>query len=291
MCQQKIPEPDWLWVLPAAITTGEVADTVTKSLTIRGQNGELARPNVRDPGTDFSDFPNSAEVVPVGEFYMSMGWNYVASRAPQVTDNFVPFAFRFGIVEDVELRITGDGVTQEDGPDYNQTGFSPLSLGFKWHLLDQQEERYLPALGLEVDVDTRLASAFFDPGHAVPVISFNFDQPLPGNWSLGWNTGVTWQVDDDGDQFAQWNLPWSVVYSFNDDFELYWQGLLNLPASSAVQQELLTGIGFNAYLSDQWEFWGNYNWGLTQQSDFRCVLVGLTFAGNLPQLADWQRGY
>jgi hypothetical protein len=36
-----------------------------------GQDGELARPNVRDPGTDFSDYPNSAEVVPVGEFYLS----------------------------------------------------------------------------------------------------------------------------------------------------------------------------------------------------------------------------
>lgn len=227
MCQQDTLTPHWPSLVPAAAATSDwfgALDLSASSWIIRGQDGGLVRPNVRDPGTDFSDFPNSAEVVPIGEFYLSMGWNYATAHAPQFTDNFVPFACRLGIVEDLELRITGDGVTQEDGFDYNQTGFSPLSFGFKWHLLDQQEERYLPALALEVDVDTRLASDCFDPGQGVPAGSFNFDQPLPGNWSLGWNTGVTWEVGDDGGQFAQWNLPWSLVYAFNDDFEIYRHG-------------------------------------------------------------------
>lgn len=292
-CQQNTLAPHW----PAEVSTTatsdwfDAADPAATAWIIRGQDGELARPNVRDPGTDFSDFPNSGEVVPVGEFYLSMGWNYVASRGPQVTDNFVPFALRFGIVEDVEIRMTGTGITQEDGPNYNETGFSPLSFGFKWHLVDQCEDCYRPGVGLEVDVSTRLASDFFDPGRVVPDFSFNFDQPLPENWSLSWNTGVTWQVGDDGGQFAQWNLPWSLVYAFNDNFELYWHGLLNLPASSGVQEELITGAGLNVYLGDQWSIWGNYNWGLTQQSDFRCVIVGLTFAGNVPQLPFWHRNH
>jgi hypothetical protein len=259
------------------------------SWIMRGQDGELSRPNVRDPGTDYSDFPNSAEVVSVGEYYLSVGWNYTATRAPQVTDNFVPFAVRFGVIEDVELRITGQGVTQEDGPDYNETGFSPLSFGFKWHLLDSRAERYRPAMGLEVDVATRIASDFFDPGHPVPVVSLNFDQPLPGAWSLSWNTSVTWEVGDNGAQFAQWNLPCSLDYAFNDDFDVYWQGLLNLPASAGVQEELLTGVGFNAYLGDRWSIWGNYNWGLTQPSESRCVFVGLTFAGSASGFALMRR--
>jgi hypothetical protein len=278
--------------MPPATVTSEVFDTddrTSNAWIIRGQDGELPRPNVRDPGTDFSDFPNSAEVVPVGEFYLSLEWNYETSRAPQITDNFVPFTFRFGVIEDVELRVTGSGVTQEDGPGYNETGFSPLGFGFKWHLLDQREGCYLPAVGLEVDVTTRIASSFFDPGRAVPDFSLNFDQPLLGNWSLGWNTGVTWQVGDDGGQFEQWNLPWSLDYAFDDNFDVYWHGLLNLPASSGIQEELLTGVGFNAYLGNQWSIWGNYNWGLTQQSDNQNVVVGVTFAGNVPQLAFWHR--
>ena len=96
------------------------------------------------------------------------------------------------------------------------------------------------------------------------------------------NTGVTWQVGDDGGQFAQWNLPWSLVYAFNDNFEMYWHGLLNLPGSSGLQEELVTGAGLNFYLGDQWSIWGNYNWGLTQQSDFRCVLVGPDLRGKCP---------
>lgn len=290
ICQQDTPATQWPLREPIASATNGGEDAVGSPASpwmIRGQDGGLVRPNVRDPGTDFSDFPNSAEVVPVGQFYLSLGWNYVASRGPQITNNFVPFAFRFGIVDDFELRMIGAGLTQEDGPDYNETGFSPLSFGFKWHLLDQQDERYFPAVGLEVDVATRLASGLFDPGHTVPEVSFNFDQPLPGNWSFGWNAGFTWEVGDDGDQFTQWNLPWSLVYAVNDNFEMYWQGQLNLPAGSGVQEELLTGIGGSIYLGNQWEIWGNYNWGVTGQSDFRFILAGLTFAGSFSSLAVW----
>lgn len=106
---------------------------------------------------------------------------------------------------------------------------------------------------------------------------------------MSWNAGVTWQVADAGNQFAQWNFPWSFVYAFNDNFDMYWHGLLNLPASSGIQEELLTGVGFNTYLGNQWSIWGNYNWGLTQQSDNRCIAIGVTFAGNVPQLAFWRR--
>ena len=276
----EIASPFRIYPPPAATATTDAEDWV--QLTVRGQNGELRRPNVRDPGTDFSDYPNSAEVVPVGEFYLSLEWNYMATRAPQVSDNSMPYTFRTGVVKDLEIRVTGSGLTQENGPNFTETGFAPISFGAKWHLFDGQDERYLPAVGLESDVSTRLASSFFDPGRAIPDFSLNFDQPLPGDWSLSWNTGVTWQVGDDSEQFAQWNFPWSLVYDFNDNFEMYWHGLLNLPASSGVQEELLTGVGFNSYLGDQWSIWGNYNWGLTSQSDNRCVAVGITFAGNVP---------
>lgn len=265
-------------------------DSAGSSLIIRAQNGLPVRPNVRNPGTDFSDYPNSSRVVPVGEFYLSLEWDYMVTDAPRITQATLPYTFRMGLIEDVEIRATGNGLTQSDGPNFNETGFSPVSFGFKWHLLDGWEERYLPGVGLEADVSTRLASDFFDPGRAIPDFSFNFDQPLPGDWSLSWNTGVTWQVDDNGDQFAQWNLPWSLVYAFNDDFEMYWHGLFNLPDRSAVQQELLTGVGFNLYIGNQWSLWGNYNWGFTDQSDFQCVVLGVTYAGLCPRHTFWHRG-
>ena len=84
-CQQDTLTPHWPWQVSPATATSDWFDAVDPATTlwiVRGQDRELARPNARDPGTDFSDFPNSGEVVPVGEFYLSGGWNYVTSRGP-----------------------------------------------------------------------------------------------------------------------------------------------------------------------------------------------------------------
>ena len=53
-------------------------------------NRQLPRPDVRDPGTDFSDYPNSAEVVPVGVFYLTGEWNHDTLRRPRTTVNSAP---------------------------------------------------------------------------------------------------------------------------------------------------------------------------------------------------------
>ena len=58
-----------------------------------------------------------------------------------------PYLLRYGLTDDVELRLLGNGVTSVFGSDPT-SGFSPTVIDMKVHLWDGNE-RFIPASSLE----------------------------------------------------------------------------------------------------------------------------------------------
>jgi hypothetical protein len=110
-----------------------------------------------------------------------------------------PFLLRYGLADAFELRVSGNGyrsfnssVTDEE------TGWTPLSLGFKLRFLDGDTA----PLGLAViaDVAPVSGSRDFRSDRTTADLTLAADKDLGTHWSLTTDVGVSWL--DGGDRYG-----------------------------------------------------------------------------------------
>src|SRR5262245_45260897 len=107
-------------------------------------------PDIKTPGPDLGDFPNSAFTLPRGGIYVEQGPFTLQTGNRQVAGAYLwPFLLRFGLTDNVEFRVFANGLTSTFGAD-GVTGFAPLALDFKVHLWNDRMEFFRPAASLEV---------------------------------------------------------------------------------------------------------------------------------------------
>jgi hypothetical protein len=191
-------------------------------------------PSIRDPGPDFADFPNSADVVKPGLYYLEMAPTSQWSDQPESIDSGLVVLFRAGVVRDFELRLFGSliSVVDSDQPGQDVVGAGPFGIGFKYHMLDGARQWFHPAMGFEFQVELPVAtSSELDPGVALPSGSLNVDHSLPANFSFHWNLGLQTALDGDNDPFWQVNVQWSLANDVTPDFQLYITGNGTYPAN------------------------------------------------------------
>ncbi|MBI3462226.1 MAG: transporter [Planctomycetes bacterium] len=235
-------------------------------------------PNIREPGPDSADLPDSAFAVPPGVVYFETALTYSSSKGPRTRDYFTPTLVRIGVCRDLELRLSGPGIIHEDGDTDNTTGFGPMAFGFKRHIWDEVEDWGIPAFGVIAQVSAPTASAGFDDGTAIPTVFFNFDHTLPADSYFEWNLGISALHDDDGHRFAQGSFLWSLGHEWTPDLTTFFHGFVNVPAGSGDDQEVVLGPGMIWFASDQLAVDFSYNFGLTAESPHRLVRLGLSLA-------------
>jgi hypothetical protein len=249
-------------------------------------------PNISEPGPDMGDFPNSAFTLPMGRAYVEFSPVTMFTADKQNPQGYVaPYLLRYGITDNVEFRLFGNGLTHVAGP-VPTTGFSPLNLDLKIHLWNDRKEWLIPAVSLEVFLLTTWGSSQFTGGWE-PSLNLNFDLPITKKvnleWTLGY-TGVQQAININTKEifiprfnflvpglhrsfnlnFNQFAAQWAIEFEVNDQLEIFVHGfhngaiLLNLGAGEMV------GVG---------AFW-KFNRGLTA---FGSVNGGLT--PNLPSFA------
>lgn len=210
--------PAWLAAILLAAPPGHVIAEEKKPL------------DIRDPGADLANFPNSAFTLPRGGFYLEMAPAFFSAESSRLSAQYNwEYMLRYGLFDAVELRLYSQGFSVQGSPN-SATGFSPLTLDTKIHLWDEIEAYFLPAAGLEVMVQTTwLGSSAFDAG-TEPSFSFNFDQGLPW-WDvdLEYNLGAArfQDPDDPTDQVWDFTLSWALQRDVVEDVAVFVNGYHN----------------------------------------------------------------
>lgn len=146
--------------------------------------------------TDRPDFVESSDVVGAGRFQVETGLTSDRHAQDGVTVRTLttPTLFRYGIGETTELRLETDGRTHErtsdraEGTSTTARGWSDLSFGIKWHVLDGKDST--PGIAWLLHVDTATGSTAFRGAGLRPSLRAAIEWDLPEEFSLGVMPGV-----------------------------------------------------------------------------------------------------
>ena len=174
--------------------------------------------------TDRPDFVESSDVV--GKYRFQIETSVALERNKE--DGFkertfsTPTLLRYGVSDNLELRAETDGrlVARTDdlvaGTRVTERGYGDLSLGVKWHALD--EVGLTPSLAVLAHVDLDSGSARFRGKGARPSLRAVAEWELPHDMSLGIMPGVLLDKNDAGRRYTagilgvvvgkEWNERW-----------------------------------------------------------------------------------
>lgn len=207
---------------------------------------EIRKPlDIRAPGSDLANFPNSAFTLPAGGFYVELAPMTYATRSQTLAAQYnFEYLLRYGLFDWMELRLYSQGLSVQGNPQ-PATGFSPLTFDTKIHFWDEFEEYHLPAAGLEIMVQTTLAgSPAFNAG-TEPSFSLNFDQALPWGLSVEYNIGAARFEDPDDVSRNLWDMTfaWAIQKEVYEDVAVFINGYYNaanLPRIGRVSDTWVT---------------------------------------------------
>jgi len=107
-----------------------------------------------------------------------------------------------------------------DGSNRDFSGFSPVVVGFKSKIAD--ENGFWPQVSLLGQIQLPSGQEAFEVNTAVPAFRFNFGHTINDNNSIGYNWGMEWS---DGSSAATniytFIYNWSFAGSFTTFFEFY----------------------------------------------------------------------
>jgi hypothetical protein len=158
--------------------------------------------------TDRPDFVESSDVVGAGRFQVETGLTSDRHAQDGVATRTLttPTLFRLGLGATTELRLETDGWTRErtrdaaTGTSATEHGWSDLSFGIKWHVLDGQGST--PGIAWLAHVDTATGSRAFRGAGLRPSLRAAVEWDLPEDFSLGVMPGVYVDRNDAGRRYT-----------------------------------------------------------------------------------------
>ena len=143
-----------------------------------------------DISTDRPDFVESSDVVGAGRFQVETGVTFDRSTHDGRTARGLttPTLFRLGVGATTELRLETDGWTRERDGSARTHGWSDLSLGLKWHVVDGAGTT--PGVAWLLHVDSATGSRAFRGEGLRPSLRAAIEWDLPEDFSLGVMPGV-----------------------------------------------------------------------------------------------------
>jgi hypothetical protein len=233
-----------------------------------------SEPSIKSAGADLANFPNSAFTLPQGQAYVEVSpVNYSGSNASSPSQYSAGYLLRYGLFDDLELRLMSSGITVVDDAQ-KTTGMSAQTFDFKWHLIDADEESNLPAVGLEFALQTNLASRAFQGG-TNPSLSLNFDQRLPYEIDFEYNLGFVSQQTELGQSQYQLALSWAFQREIVTDVAVFVNGYTNTAnglTTSAI------GGGAQWIPIERLALFANVSGGVTKTTPSIYSLIGFAVA-------------
>jgi hypothetical protein len=222
----------------------------------------LQPPDIRNPGPDSSDFPNSPYTLPRGWNYLEMSpLTYTASINTIQTQSYSwNYLLRMGLTDRVEFRLFGNGLSwQAAGLGQPETtGFAPLVFDTKIHFFEGNEDYFIPATGLEVYIQTPWGSPAFDSG-TQPGITLLFLNSLPWGWEVNWNVGLaSFETPDGGFNYTD-TVQWSFARGITEKTSIFLQGFQNQAALPRPASQTVLGGGMVHNINRRFTIFGSFN--------------------------------
>jgi len=238
-------------------------------------SGTPSEPDISDPGPDMGNYPNSAYTLRQGRSYVEsapFGYQTGNSQSPAAWN--WPFLLRYGLTDDVELRLAGNGLTSLDHSPDGKAGFAPLILDTKIHLWDDQMDRFIPAASLEAYVQTNWGSAELRGG-VQPSLNLNLDFPFTDATNVEMTLGYTGVLADV--QVNQFSCQWAIEQQLTDPLQLFVHGYYLAPAGSLDFSHVI-GVGGFYQLSQQTTLFTSFNAAIDHNSPPFSTQLGIAFA-------------
>lgn len=258
-------------------------------------------PDIDSPGPDLGDFPNSAYTLPKGRAYIEFApFNMIGVDESNADPVYItPFLFRYGLTDDVEFRLLGNGFTAVLPTSSNPAGFSPLAFDLKTHLWDDNADWLIPACSLEVVLQTNWGASAFDAG-IQPSYNLNFDLPLGDKLNLGSTVGYGGFIETEpingrrrqrrhhpnrpdrlpgrDVQVNQLSYQWAVERDVTKRLALFVNGYINGPGVKGFGDGVVVGGGAFWQQSKRVMWFGSYNGGVTSDAPRVVAQCGLAVA-------------
>lgn len=260
-----------------------------------------ATPNIGNPGPDLANWPNSAFTLPQGRAYIEVEpLSYSAQFTSGVTQPgqySIDFLLRYGLTDDIELRVFGNGPTWTLG-NVQASNFAPLAFDTKIHVFDEHEDLMLPAMGIEAYIQTEWLGSTNTNSGTQPSINLNFDQSLPWEIDFEYNLGAVRTLESvNGLNSNAWELSfqWSLQRDFFEkQVAFFIHGYLNAPSLPRVPNpgnqsqynltgtyagdQNVVGAGFIWTVNSRLAVWGQNSFGTNSASPSMLSNVGLALA-------------
>jgi hypothetical protein len=232
---------------------------------------QAAGPDIRHPGPDLANFPNSSFTLPRRAVYLETTPFNMASASDlgPMGYNWEVFV-RVGIIDNIEARIYSGGVAVDDGSQPTNVGFLPVTVDTKMHIVHRFWRHFNFSLGLEGYVQTTWGSPSFTQGNQYSV-NVLVDHSLPWKLSFQWNLGFVRAIDGEGDQVFVPTFQAALQWNFNDDLAIFLQSYRNAAAlprttlargvATGDERATLFGAGLQWAFRDRWALFGSFNVG------------------------------
>jgi hypothetical protein len=250
--------------------------------------------DIRDPDPDTANFPNGAYTLPKGRLYIEnspLGLYGASQSGNQPRVYQWEYLIRYGLTDNLEFRIFSNGLTAEGGQGAQPaiTGYSPLAFDFKANFWEENTKYHIPAMGIEVYLQTSLfGSSALNLG-TQPSINLLFDQSLPFGVGFEYNFGITGAQNNLGQIAYQFSYQWSFQREVVKDFDVFVHGFYNaaaLPRLSQFQDASratipnVTVVGFGGIwtVNNRLSLFGSYNFGVSFDAPTTIALMGFAVA-------------
>lgn len=261
---------------------------------LKNQYKRQLKINIRDPDPDTANFPNGAYTIPKGRFYIEtspVGFYRGSAEGGQPAMYQWEYLIRYGLTDNLEFRVFSNGITHEAGSACQSgiTGYQPLAIDFKANFWEENTRYHLPAMGLEIYLQTPLlGSSAFNTG-TQPSVNLLFDQSLPYEVGFEYNIGYTGVQNSEGEIAYQFSFQWSLQREIVKDFDVFFHGFYNAAALPRLSQFQLAsqaeipnvtvmGVGSLWTVNDRLAVFGSYNFGITPDAPISFALMGFALA-------------
>ena len=220
-----------------------------------------------------ANFPNSAYTLPKQRAYIEIASTY-NSKQSDPEQYTLGYLLRYGLTDDLELRLISNGLTIANTQEKNLVGISPQIFDIKYHVLSPPNDSLLPAIGIEAQVQTTWSSPAFRGG-TQGVFSLNFDHSLPFDLALEYNVGFIGQQLDSGTAQYQLALEWALQKNLTEDLAVFVNGFTNTGAGLTTSS---MGGGGQWAVNPRFAVYVNCSAGLTATTPGLFGLLGFALA-------------
>lgn len=281
------------WLMNLIFEDRWLLDEPDADQALKNQLRRRMKIDIRDPDPDTANFPNGAYTIPKGRVYIESSPLGLYGASRNGNQAFVyqwDFLLRYGLTDNLEFRIFSNGLTAQAGlhGKPGTTGFSPLAFDFKANFWEENTRYHIPAMGIEVYLQTTLGSPAFSAG-TQPSINLLFDQSLPFGIGFEYNLGISGVQNAAGLIAYQFSFQWSFQREVVKDFDVFFHGFYNEAAlpraiqflnqpNTSIPTVIVMGLGGIWTINDRLAVFGSYNLGATTASPRTLALMGFAVA-------------